>query len=216
MTHPRDCPEWEYDAHPDRKVVLKQETQRLIIALRRREIDSRACAADTRQVHRSLFVRLTPHGCEYFAGHYRGEDFRCLRFYVVGIRRDPRVGYAPHLVRGYMAEVEEIVKTAVAGLDAGFELPTAHFADEEKLLYCVAVACRVFEYFLRIHPYVNGNGHAARFIVWALLGRYGYWPVRWPIEPRPPDPPYTNLLEEHRNGNPEPLEKLILAYLSPS
>jgi Fic family protein len=72
------------------------------------------------------------------------------------------------------------------------------------------LACRVFEVFLRIHPYANGNGHAARFLIWCLLSRYGYWPKGWPIEPRPPDPPYTHLISEYRNGNWEPLEEFVL------
>jgi Fic family protein len=78
----------------------------------------------------------------------------------------------------------------------------------------VVVACMVFELFLRIHPYANGNGHAARFCTWAILGAFGYWPERWPIEPRPPDPPYTQLLVDYRNGNRVPLERYLLSCIA--
>jgi Fic family protein len=83
---------------------------------------------------------------------------------------------------------------------------------EEKLTYAITFACRVFEEFLRIHPYANGNGHIARFLIWVILGYCGYWPNNWRIEPRP-NPPYNDLIVEYRNGNCEPLEKLILSSL---
>jgi hypothetical protein len=57
---------------------------------------------------------------------------------------------------------------------------------------------------------VNGNGHAARFVLWTILGRYGYWPERWRVDPRPPDPPYTQLIFDYRSGNHEPLETYVL------
>jgi hypothetical protein len=82
-----------------------------------------------------------------------------------------------------------------------------------KLLHTVQVACRFFELVCRVHPYANGNGHAARFCIWAILARYGYFPVRWPIDPPPPDPPYTQLLLDYRAGNPLPLEQYLLGCL---
>jgi Fic family protein len=43
----------------------------------------------------------------------------------------------------------------------------------------------MFLAFVTIHPYANGNGHAARLVVWALLLRYGFQPTGWPVDPRP-------------------------------
>ena len=83
-----------------------------------------------------------------------------------------------------------------------------------RLLATVAVACAVFELFLRIHPYLNGNGHAGRFVLWAILSRYGYWPGRFRIDPRPPDPPYSELIVKYRNGVKEPLEQFVLHALA--
>jgi Fic family protein len=86
------------------------------------------------------------------------------------------------------------------------------FTAKEKLHYVVALASRAFVEFLTVHPYANGNGHAARLIVWSILGRYGYWPDRWTVEPRP-DPPYLELIVLYRNGNALPLESHILQML---
>ena len=113
-----------------------------------------------------------------------------------------------------MDELEKVIRQSIASLDVGWEIPNAKLTEDEKLLYSVASICRIFEKFLRIHPYANGNGHAARFIVWAVLGRFGYWPIRCPVEPKP-DPPYTELIVTYRNGDTEPLEKFILSCLAP-
>jgi hypothetical protein len=113
-----------------------------------------------------------------------------------------------------MAELGRNIAAAITALDAGHALPNAIVPPEMKLLRTVQVACRFFELVCRVHPYANGNGHAGRFCLWAILGRYGYFPVRWPIEPRPPDPPYTQLLLDYRAGNHAPLEQHVLQRLA--
>lgn len=210
MSHPADCPEFEYDNHPRRSTALAQRTKEVLVDLRSRRLDSLRVAADSRLVHGSLFQDLTPAGHEYFAGHYRGEDFRCLKYYSVNIPSDPRVGYPPERVRDATSDLARLIVGGVSGLDEAQKLPTARLSVRDRVVHTVAFACRVFEHLLRIHPFANGNGHAARFVVWSILGRYGLWPRRWPIEPRPPDPPYTALITEYRNGNPEPLERFVL------
>jgi fido (protein-threonine AMPylation protein) len=213
--HPADCPEFEYSNHQDRSRTLPRETARVLEDLRRGRIDTMSAASDTRSVHKQLFRALTPAGHDYFAGHYRGEDFRCLRNYrvQVGNPPDPRVGWPPHLVLGSMDELDRAIRSALTALDAGHKLPSAVVSPGQKLMHTIQVACRVFEVVNRIHPYANGNGHAARFCVWAILGRYGYWPARWPVDPKPPEPGYTQLLLAYRAGNPELLERHILQCL---
>jgi len=107
------------------------------------------------------------------------------------------------------------ISRGAAALDTAHGLPNAQVPPDQKLLYVVVFACRVFVEFLTIHPYADGNGHAARFVIWSLLGRYGYWPRRWTVDPRPPDPPYGTMIAEYRGGNPEPLEKYVLGCIDP-
>ena len=211
--HPQNCPSWEYSDHPNRSTVLKEEIKSILLDLRNSHINTLSAAADTRQVHYRIFRRLTPPQCPYYAGHYRGEDFRCLKYHQVTVRDDPRVGAPPHLVSIHMQDVERIVRQSVASLDQGMALPNAQVPLKQKIIIAVAAVCRIFEFLLRIHPYVNGNGHAARFCIWAILGRHNLWPKKWPIDPRPDDPPYTRLIIEYRNGNPVPLEKFIFQSL---
>ena len=155
------------------------------------------------------FSRVSrPPDASIFAGHYRGENFHCLRFYGVRIPADPRVGADPLAVEYLMSELSAQVRSGLLALDAN-----AAFSPKERLQYIVALACSVFVNFLTIHPYANGNGHAGRLIVWCILGRYGFWPKDWPVEPRPADPPYSDMIRIYRDGNRQPLETMILRTL---
>lgn len=210
--HPADCPSFEYKDHT-RRNEIRTRVARLVMRLRGGSLDSRSVAADSRPAHHTLFRGLTPRGYDYYAGHYRGEPYRCLREYEVRIPTDPRVGASPWSVLSVMAQMATDIRAGIAALDSVHERPHSQVPPEQKLYHTVVLACGVFELFLRIHPYANGNGHAARFVVWAILGRYGYWPKRWPIDPRPADPPYTTLLTAYRSGNPEPLELFMIRTL---
>src|SRR5436309_1413537 len=107
--HPPDCPAWEYSNHPESQGVLQREVKAALVALVSGELDTLVTAFDSRPVHRRLFRRLTPPNFEYYAGHYRGEAFRCLRSYSVTVQSDPRVGAPPQgvdfLVRQLTAEL---------------------------------------------------------------------------------------------------------------
>jgi fido (protein-threonine AMPylation protein) len=202
--HPADCPQqWEYDGHP-RRAELFTRSRQVLIDLRRNALEAAAVAADSRPVHSTLFDGLTPVEAAYFAGHYRGEDFRCLRYWDVQIQGDPRVGLAASKVVATMAAVGRQIRASI------IEFDRSPLSPEHKVAAIVAVACRIFELVLRIHPYANGNGHAARIIITAILGRYGYWIRNFPADPRPPDPPYTDLITRYRDGDPRPLEEYVL------
>lgn len=213
MAWPSDCPPFEYTSHQDYPHSLRESTRILLADLRASLIDTAQAAADSRPVHGRLFSNLVPPAHGYYAGHYRGEPFRCLLEYEVGILDDPRVGSPPWAVLSLMRELSKTIGDGLAALDREHQRPQDQISREEKLYSTVALACNVFEHFLRIHPFANGNGHTARFVIWAILGRFGYWPVRWPVEPRPPNPPYVDLIRAYRNGNRVPLERHILGCL---
>lgn len=206
--HPPDCPTWEYGNDP-RRHLLSGRVKSILIRLASGSLDTKTVAPETRPQHEELFSGLTPLGCEYFAGHYRGENFRCLQFNQVGIQTDPRVG-AVHSAVGYrMSGLGQQILSGLSALDCNILLSA-----KDKAQYVVALACCAFVEFLTIHPFVNGNGHAARLVLWCILGRYGFWPRRFPVEPRPADPPYTQLIFQYRNGDREPLERLVLQSLT--
>lgn len=207
--HPVDCPGWEYENHENAK-HLPSRCIALLIALRRGDIRPDLVIHDSRATHERIFAGTTPDECEYFAGHYRGEPFRCLQYYLVRIPADPRVGVPPHHVDPNLQHLSDVINGGVAAIEDAFRRPNAQLPIEDKLYYLVVFACRVFVEFLRIHPYANGNGHMARFIIWLTLSKFGIWPRKWPLNDRPPDPPYSNLIKLYRDGQPQFLEKFVL------
>jgi hypothetical protein len=213
--HPRDCPEFEYSGHPDKDRVLLRAVAQAVRVLR--NLPPVDLITNTRSVHRTLFEDLCPPGYEYYAGHYRGERYRCLEFYpvgIIGIYSDPRVGSPPERVSGEMATLAASISANLAGIDSAHGKPEAILSAAEKLLFSVAYACRLFVEFLTIHPYANGNGHIARWMLAAVLRRNGYRLNGFPIEPRPPDPSYTDMIFRYRNGEIELLEEYVLRRLS--
>jgi fido (protein-threonine AMPylation protein) len=208
--HPSDCPFWEYESHPQRDSILSTQTATVLRQLRDRTLAIPAIVRDSRPVHHALFAKLTPPEHPYYAGHYRGEQFRCLRYANVGIQDDPRVGVYATLVFHRTQHLCHYLDLGLAYLDKLHRATSGEVSDEDKLLNTVAFACAIFDEFLRIHPYLNGNGHMARFLVWAILGRYNYWPDRFPIEPRPHHVVYMTALLDYRNGNKDPLEQYLL------
>ncbi len=211
---PVDCPNFDYSVHPARSVVLPRRVREVLLDLVTGQLNTAGLAADSRPIHQRLFADLAPVQQNYYAGHYRGEPLRCLRHYDVHIPADPRVGYPCHSVLAAMRDVVHLVRAGIVALDAAQQIPNVQLGPEYKALYAVIFACQVLEVFFRVHPYADGNGHAGRFIVWMILGRYGYWPRGWPIEPKPADPPYSDLIKRYRDGDKEPLERYVLATIA--
>ena len=145
----------------EKRKMVRPEILRDLVSDR---IDTLAVAADSRPAHGRLFRDLVPGGYEYFAGHYRGEFYRCLRYYGVKIPNDPRVGVPPQAVGWLMRELGAEVEAGLRAIDANVLLTT-----EQRLRYLSALACHTFEGLLRIHPYANGNGHSARVVVWSIF-----------------------------------------------
>lgn len=214
--HPEDCPFFEYELHSGYKERLSTRAARIVAALRNRSINSADLSADTRPAHTELFQGLTPLDCAYFAGHYRGEDLRCLRYYPIQVPADRRVGWQPERVLRGMEEIAQNIRMTLAALDEMHQRTVLTPAD--KLIRTVEVACEALVQVFTVHPYGNGNGHAGRFLLWAVLLRYGYYPNEkiWPIEPSPTDSgrkEYSDLLSRYRDGDKSGLTGFVLQNL---
>jgi hypothetical protein len=205
--HPPDCPVFEYEQHPRRPDLLTG-TADLIVVLRQGFIQGTPFLSDSRSTHERLFADLAPPQCPYFAGHYRGEEFRCLKYYAVSVGQDSMVGHPPQVVARSMSDLGKSISAAILTLDAAHRDP--RYTREQRLVATVQVACDVFVRFLTVHPYANGNGHIGRFLMWVILGRYGYWPNRWPVDPRPNVKKYGELISRHRRGDWQPLVREVL------
>lgn len=204
--HPRDCAWWEYKTHQHASTVgIRCEAVLNDLELGRLDIDS--SLKNTKPLHERFFVNLTPPAQPYLAGNFRGEKFKCLRYLVVRVEADRRVGVAPERVAAEMANFNSnLLSEGLKALAGAFAIPDERLSPAEKLNYVVKFSCRLLVQFLRIHPYANGNGHIGRLIVWFILAKFGYWPREWPLDAHPP---YDELLSRYRDGDEQPLEDFV-------
>jgi Fic family protein len=206
------CPDWEYSALPNVGPILRSAVTSVMLDLQAGAFDALVHGPDTRPVHQRVFRDLAPAGYTYYAGNYRGSHFRCLQSRRVMVQGDPRVGLPPYLVQSEMNDFGRRLSRSLASLDAH---RLAGMRPADHLEHCVVAAAAAFVEFLTIHPYLNGNGHLARFLTWLILMRYGHRPRRWTVEPPPPDRArYVNAIIAARNGYPEDLEELLMASLA--
>jgi hypothetical protein len=211
MRAQQPCPGWEYDTIPNHQQILAARTQPVLATLR---TDTQAVlvrrAKRTRPLHAIYFLDLTPSGYGYYAGHYRGENFRCLREYRVTVGNDPRVGFPPRVVPARMQRFVDDIDFSVEVCDIVNSQNQTAFTEPQKLLRTVKVVVSLFVYMLTIHPYANGNSHMGRFVLMAILARYGIFLARWPLNPRPPDPPYSDAIRAYRSGNEDALIRFVM------
>jgi len=93
--------------------------------------------------------------------------------------------------------------------DELFEEQESGLSIDEKRLMAIAFACQIFVDFLTVHPYANGNGHSARLCLISILFRYGILLRGWHVDPRPADPPYSDMIKDYRDGNQTQFEEYV-------
>jgi fido (protein-threonine AMPylation protein) len=214
MSVTTNCPEWEYEKFPQYDRILKERSQAILSWIRLTAPAVRMLwAKDTRPIHNQLFDALTPGGFEHYAGHYRGEAYPCLGDYEVKIAGDPAVGHPAANVPYSMERFSFDIDRFIAEADYLSTINDQVFSRSNKLLRMAELSVSLFVYFLEIHPYANGNGHLARFLLLSSLAKYGIIVSRWPLHPRPADPPYSTLISRYRQGDKLPLVRFVLSCI---
>jgi fido (protein-threonine AMPylation protein) len=213
----RPCPKWEYGFNLQAASLLPARSAKILADIKSNPGNALRSMCDTRPIHGLLFGGLTPPDFDHYAGHYRGEPLECLKKSTVQLTNhaDDRVGFEPEWVYKSMQNKSNNINDAAFELDM-LEQSEPKLPTDEFLVKVVEQACELFESFLEIHPYINGNGHAGRFILIAFLGRYGFWIRDWEINQRPKEPEYSDCIRLHRDGKVEFLQKLVLqCFLNP-
>lgn len=206
---PFDCPKnWEYKNDARYQSILKTAYANFLLRIAFGTVEVPKEAVDTRPTHHSFFRELAPPLFPYIAGHYRGENFRCLKNYYVQVKSDRRVGYPPAIVADCMQRLKNDVIAAVDSLDASKGV----VPDNIHVLNAVKLTSFILNEFFLIHPYANGNGHIGRTVVWMILSRYGYRPHRLHIDH---SPSYAQQLMAYRDGNRQLLEAFLLSCMLP-
>jgi len=131
---------------------------------------------EARKWHVEMLTGLTPPNPR-FVGRFRGEGG-----VNVQVRVGSNLGTPPYDVAGELGKFEKTLNILVDKLDRDLEVgavPTDNQID------AIVAACGwVHSEWVRIHPFVNGNGRTARIWANAIAMRYGLPPfVR--LRPRP-------------------------------
>jgi fido (protein-threonine AMPylation protein) len=199
------CPNWDEQIPVDRMAefsVALRAALAAVTALSRTGLLSVDVIEDW---HRVLFERFVP--LDYYAGNVRQDDAN-----RICLGRDVEVDS----IRG--AHFREVIVRLHRLMDAlrdsisetelnwGF-LPNNERAKRVALIIAVAIGD-----FIRIHPFINGNGRISRLIWRWGLHRFGV-PAQVRIAPRP-DAPYSTLMKASMQGDDGQLALEILRHLA--
>jgi Fic family protein len=141
--------------------------------------------------HERTFENV-PVPSDAYRGGYRGESHPHLVDYANAV--GGVLGVLPNQVAGELRRFFTWLRTEIRRLDGrierferdfGQEVPEHHWLDFDADL--IKVAARAHGEWVRIHPFVNGNGRTARMWVLWLTSRYDLDPLL-PLRPRPPIP----------------------------
>lgn len=199
------CPPWD-DRIPDDRLsefkALLDRVQREIFSSAAERIlnDSDAC-----RWHRTLFHRFVP--LDYYAGNFRQVDPTrpCLQQRV-------RVGtaYGWHW-HSTPEAVQRLFREVFADL-AQVEIRWKLLAERDRVLTIAQLVATLVGGFIRVHPFINGNGRVSRLLWRWMLYRFGVSPQHT-VFPRP-GPPYSQLMAAAMEGNYLPLAAAVIEHLA--
>ncbi|WP_343905196.1 Fic family protein [Nocardioides aquiterrae] len=149
--------------------------------------------------HRRMYDCI-PVPCDAYLGNFRGDSTHSelldAENHVGGIR-----GVRSYLVFG---QVEALLARVRDDIE---ELGTYDLPPLARDMAVLRIASYAHGEWVRIHPFVNGNGRTARLIVLWILARHGIAPLL-PIRPSPA-PPYGSTARASMAGEHEPFEQYL-------
>jgi fido (protein-threonine AMPylation protein) len=194
-----NCPDWRDDAPRDAhfKAAVSRAYRQVAVSVGSRMVSS----GDPSQWHRTVFEGRVP--LDYYAGNYRQNDPHrpCLA-------RDVSIGgIAGSAYQSVIAEITLLFDDLRREL-AYLEVRWSTLSPENRALFVATWIASLVGNFVRVHPFLNGNGRMSRLLwTWGLL-RLGL-PVQCRITERP-SPPYAGLMNAAMTRNLAPLALHIL------
>jgi hypothetical protein len=134
---------------------------------------------DARRWHIAVMKGLTPPNPAY-VGTFRGEP----GVENIGVKIGEYKGTPSHDVAADLAKFNETLQKLVEALDD--QLPKGKARNAQNISDILDLCAWVHSEWVRIHPFVNGNGRTARLWVNAIALRYGL-PAFLQVRPRPKD-----------------------------
>jgi fido (protein-threonine AMPylation protein) len=166
-------PNWDEDS-PQLRHNLIRLFRRIRDEARRRDRPSLDTA---RSWHREFLAGLVVPNINA-VGRFRGEP----GLEDVEVQIGPRRGMASDAVASTLSSFESTLQTAVARLDA--LLPVESAPDADKMAAIIDLCAWTHSEWVRIHPFLNGNGRTARLWANSIAMRYGLPPFVT-LRPRP-------------------------------
>jgi len=198
-----DCPPWdgEIDSN-DNRFVQAQRTVRQDISKRCQQslIESK----DLRRWHRTLFSSFVP--LDYYAGYYRQNDLDrpCLG---IDVHIANITGAPFKIVHECMNRLIDNFRNHLIH----FELAWVRLTPQERAFRTATLLARAIGEFIRIHPFLQGNGRTSRCLwIWGL-SRFNI-PIQVGIAPRP-NQPYSEIMARSMHGDDKPLMDCIFLHL---
>lgn len=201
------CPDWVEDVPPARVDEFKQ---RLAFVYQRMLSSATVDPEFVRETitlfwHGSLFADFVP--LDYYAGNFRQPDPArpCL---AQNVAVGPIPGSNFRLVVSDMAQLFAEAQQTLRALETDWP----YLSPEDRAVAIALVTGDLVGGFIRIHPFLNGNGRTSRLLWRWVLWRFGV-PPQFTVFPRP-SPPYGPLMAEAMRGNNLPLQYHVLQHLS--
>lgn len=199
----KPCIPWIKDTGLNDAVVRQAADgalQRAVRSFRDRNLSTEEIA----EIHRVLTAPVVPVG--YYAGGIRQDSsrYRCLA-------QDVEVGGIPgsHF-REVLVDLARLCHE-YAGAIATYEARLDEMRDREKARGLALVTAKMVAGFIRVHPFLNGNGRTSRIIWAAILATFGFVPQH-DVTIRPA-PPYPELMAQAMRGDVRLLVASIVQYM---
>ena len=202
-----ECPEWVNRDEHTAPACFAQAHGVLVKACTeaRQQVPG---ASAIRSWHDALFREVAP--VRYYAGNVRQDN---KRFVCLGtnVTVDGVAGAHYRTVPQLVAEFAVVLHARLSAV----ELNWTTLSLDEKLRRVATIVGTAVGEFIKIHPFLNGNGRTSRLLWRVLLHRLGL-PGNWMSVVRRPGPPYGTVMAQAMRGNYVPAIQLVLLGLASS
>ena len=202
-----NCPAWDHPGTERNKESIVSGMFEFQKFTRRNSKSHLLDHGDLKTWHQRIFADSVPLG--YYAGNFRSDDQRypCLR---VNIGVEPHPGAPYQTVPDLMRDLSDEMRNRTIEVDS---LGKKHPTPTDRARWVVMLAALYAGKFVRIHPFLNGNGRMSRLTANYIFDRYGYPPAYFNPFPRPAVG-YARASEAAMVGNFNPMFQYLLTSLA--
>lgn len=205
MTVSHNCPEWDGKLNKKQTILFQANVCKLYSNILTSAYASLIDVGDITEWHRMAFCGIPP--VEYYAGGIRRDDPNapCLAMDVCvdGVAGSSYMTAAVDLAAQITTSMNKMAKT---------ELWWSELTPRDRALGVAESLSVLVGGFIRVHPFINGNGRLSRILwTWGLV-RFGV-PPQCRIHPRPLRP-YGEVMAKSMAGDDTLLALIILQYLA--